>query len=78
MTRPETPKDLADAGYRIEFGEPGDYDDFPELAGRFWWTWSRKGCGVEASTPEWGTADEAIADARRDQAENLNIERLGS
>lgn len=57
---PETPADLAAAGYRIERGGPNDGD----LLGKFWWTWCKGGAGVDASNQEWPTADDAIADAR--------------
>lgn len=61
--RPTTPTELSVNGYRIERGSLFDGG----LAGRYWWTWSR-GSAVVSSDGDWGTPDEAIADARRDLA----------
>lgn len=57
--RPETPKDLADVGYRIEVGAKED----GELAGRCWWTWSNGG-DVIASEGDWSDPQAAILNAR--------------
>jgi hypothetical protein len=64
--QPETPKDLADAGYRIELGTEGRGDD-EDLIGRYWWTWS-KGSAVDSSDPTWDAAESAVLDARADLA----------
>jgi hypothetical protein len=78
MTRPTTPPDLEAAGYRIEFGDPTleSPPGFQELAGRYWWTWSAPGAGIDSSNGEWDTPDEAIADARRDTEQQRIIDAM--
>jgi hypothetical protein len=66
-----TPKDLAEAGYRIELGDPHG-EDGQDLANKYWWTWS-VGSGLDVSEGEWDTAEEAIADARRDLQNDANF-----
>jgi hypothetical protein len=62
---PETPSQLAEKGYRIEFGT-ADHPT-PEERGRYWWTWAR-GSGSDVSGEDWTTAEGAIADALQDLA----------
>jgi hypothetical protein len=66
-----TPKDLVDAGYRIELGDPYG-EDGQDLANKYWWTWSVGSC-LDVSAGEWDTAEEAIADARRDLKESESV-----
>lgn len=64
-SRPDTPADLADHGYRVEFGVLDDRG-----SACYWWSWTVPGCAdVSVSCGEFDSADEAIADARRDLRE---------
>jgi hypothetical protein len=65
-----TPEDLVDFGYRIEVGNPGHLSD--SEPDRYWWTWIDPIAGgdVAPSEGDWTTAEEAVADARRDMKEN--------
>lgn len=57
---------LADAGYRIEWGDPEFATS--ELKGKYWWTLCTGG-DVMASAGEWPSATAAITDAYRHQRE---------
>lgn len=49
-----------DAGYRTH---QGGAEDPPELQGKWWWSWSDNGRGIETSPGEWDTEAEAWAGA---------------
>jgi hypothetical protein len=67
---PETPAQLAEAGYRIEFGGPGTASP---LLGRYWWTCCKG--DIVASGEDWATPQGAIADALRALAEDERAEQ---
>jgi hypothetical protein len=60
------PQYLADAGYRIEFGD----ENAGKLRGKWWWTISENG-QVESSELEWDSPADVIADIQRERDQRL-------
>lgn len=69
MARADTPPDLDAAGYSIVTMRPGDLPQVAGLVGRFWWIWANNG-DLDGSPTSWATAEEVVADARRDMREH--------